>query len=209
MTESYYKHKSRGVYQIPAGDWYALCGCGFATQHASESATATAELKVHVRESTAPPSRASSREGVLDKAKKAVMVDRNTTYADPEDNFAHIAALWNAYLGSKESGETLDSKDVASLMILVKLARLTTSPQLEDHWTDIAGYAACGYGAALTLKGNEDATPQPYGAKWEPVMHKHRTEMCRNCAGWTRHEGVKKHCPECDDTGRVEVTEDE
>lgn len=89
--------------------------------------------------------RRQNRAVVLEDATKAVLEDRNVDYGDPEDNFKHIAALWNAYL--KQDG-LFSAADVAALMILVKVARCTTSPTKTDHWTDIAGYAACGNGAA-------------------------------------------------------------
>jgi len=94
------------------------------------------------------PSREENRSSTLDQAKQAVMSDRNTDYDDPEDNFNHIADMWNAYL---RNDITLDAVDVANLMILVKLARITTSPKKQDHWVDVAGYAACGYGCAAEL----------------------------------------------------------
>jgi len=88
-----------------------------------------------------------NRSSTLDKAMEAVMVDRNTDYDDPEDNFKHIADIWNAYL--KEPGY-IQPHDVANMMIAVKMARSTTSPTKQDHWTDMAGYAACGYSAAVS-----------------------------------------------------------
>lgn len=83
------------------------------------------------------------RQEVLDKAADAVLTDRNVAYGNPEDNFADTADLWSAYLGVE-----IDATDVASLMILLKLARVRTSPAKMDHWTDMAGYAACGAAAA-------------------------------------------------------------
>ena len=43
------------------------------------------------------------------------------------------------------------SRDVAAMMILLKIARAATSTKC-DHWVDIAGYAACG--------GEIDGTPE-------------------------------------------------
>lgn len=63
---------------------------------------------------------------------------KNISYGSPEDNFARIAALWNA----AELGNFAPS-DVALAMILVKVARQMHSPK-SDNWVDIAGYAACG-----------------------------------------------------------------
>ena len=87
----------------------------------------------------------NDRQRVLALALDAVTRDRNADYGEPEDNFADIARLWNAYKGP---GIPFSPTDVAVLMILVKIARISTSPMKEDHWVDIAGYAACGYQTA-------------------------------------------------------------
>jgi len=81
----------------------------------------------------------SVREVVLDTAKGYVLKDRNQAYDTPERNFEMIAELWMAY-----TGQTFTPHDVAVMMILVKVSRISTSPVKLDHWVDIAGYAACG-----------------------------------------------------------------
>lgn len=82
------------------------------------------------------------RQEILDEAARIVSTDRNQDYGDPEDNFRMIGNLWSAYLG----GTTILPHDVAVMMILMKVARVTTSPSKPDHWVDMAGYAACGGG---------------------------------------------------------------
>ena len=88
------------------------------------------------------------REKILQDALKIVTQDRNKDYGDPEDNFQVIAQYWYSYLGSRGlidvGAGLLTATDVAAMMILMKCSRLATSPDKEDHWTDIAGYAACG-----------------------------------------------------------------
>lgn len=79
------------------------------------------------------------------------MTDRNATHGEPEDNFKTIVRYWNTYLDSinfAAKDSLLDPEDVAILMILMKVSRLSTSPKRVDHWIDIAGYAACGGGIA-------------------------------------------------------------
>lgn len=97
----------------------------------------------HVSVST--PRSDHTREIVLETAASLVMGDRNKDYAGPKENFAQTADLWSAYLNMKVSAH-----DVGVLMILVKVARLSTSPGKLDHWIDIAGYAACGAETAPT-----------------------------------------------------------
>jgi hypothetical protein len=107
--------------------------------------------------------RRDNRETVLTQASQAVLSDRNAHYGDPEDNFTHIANLWNSY--AKE--DLFTATDVAAMMILVKVARSTTSPEVTDHWVDIAGYAACGNGTAQ-MEAPAPA-PAPHTPDPEPV----------------------------------------
>lgn len=82
------------------------------------------------------------REEVLKKAASLVSGDRNVDYDEPSRNFEIIADLWQTYLGV-----SITRYDVAVLNILQKVSRIMSSPSKEDHWVDIAGYAACGYEA--------------------------------------------------------------
>jgi hypothetical protein len=86
----------------------------------------------------------STRAQILEEAMEIITVDRNTSYGSPENNFFTIAELWNNYITSIATHRQLNSHDVAVMMILVKVARIATSPDKRDHWVDIAGYAACG-----------------------------------------------------------------
>lgn len=70
---------------------------------------------------------------------------RDDTYGKPEDNFARIAALWQAFLDNRDS-TALTPRDVALMMVLMKTARLQEDQGHGDSWVDIAGYAACGGG---------------------------------------------------------------
>lgn len=87
---------------------------------------------------------------LLDKAKEAV-ADRGLNYGRPEDNFKRIAGLWNIYLRDRYGVvAVIEPIDVASMMVLMKVARLENTPTHLDSWTDIAGYAACGAELAET-----------------------------------------------------------
>lgn len=96
-----------------------------------------------------------NRKGILEAASLAVHAkDMDHDYGKPEDNFATIAELWNTYLDAvfdEDFNGYLSSRDVAAMMILLKVARVATSEKA-DHWVDIAGYAACG--------GEIDGTPE-------------------------------------------------
>lgn len=80
-----------------------------------------------------------TREKILAEAKKNVCGQREQDYGSPEDSFGMIAELWTAY-----AGYSFNSYDVAVMMALLKVARLSNSPNHMDSWVDLAGYAACG-----------------------------------------------------------------
>lgn len=83
-----------------------------------------------------------TRKEILAEAERCVCTNRENEYGSPENNFAKIADLWNAYCGFNEWG--FDSKDVAAMLVLLKVARVNSGHAKADNWVDIAGYAACG-----------------------------------------------------------------
>ena len=90
---------------------------------------------------------------LLQDALELVSIDRNSAYGNPEDNFKNIANYWNIYLHTASKlVEPLTPQDIAHLMILMKLARLTTNPNHRDSLVDIAGYAACGEDCRLAAQ---------------------------------------------------------
>ena len=98
-----------------------------------------------------------NRKDILEAASKAVHAqDAEHDYGGPEDNFAVIAELWETYLYAS-TGEcvSLSSRDVAAMMVLLKIARAANSTKA-DHWVDIAGYAACGGEIDGTCANKED-----------------------------------------------------
>jgi hypothetical protein len=90
-----------------------------------------------------------SRVDCLDAAREAIIA-RPTDYGAPEDNFQRIAFLWNAYFYARGYKVAIEPWEVATLMSLLKIARLANSPTHADSWIDLAGYAACG--AEITCK---------------------------------------------------------
>ncbi len=89
-----------------------------------------------------------TRKSILENAEKCVCGSREEDYGSPEDNFKTIASLWEVYLKTKCTGGNSDvsinPEDIAVLMILVKIARISSGHAKSDNWIDIAGYAACG-----------------------------------------------------------------
>lgn len=92
----------------------------------------------------------ATRSQLLNDAANIIDGDRNVDYGDPIDDFSVTAQMWQAYLRrimvTRKTEEIyLDPHDVAVMMMLVKVSRLTQTPTKEDHWLDIAGYAGCGW----------------------------------------------------------------
>ncbi len=97
----------------------------------------------------------NQRSKLLNLAESLVNGDRNVQYGDPRADFLRTALLWETYLNGAhqrhvtEEGDdvpvVIEPHDVAILMMLLKISRLAWSPDKEDTWADIAGYAACGW----------------------------------------------------------------
>lgn len=86
---------------------------------------------------------AMTRKELLDKACSIVNGARDKAYGSPEDSFRCIGQMWNAYLGRRLVTKLAPS-DVAAMMSLLKIARISSGIYSEDSWIDLAGYAACG-----------------------------------------------------------------
>ena len=80
-----------------------------------------------------------TRQRVLREAEKCVCGKREQDYGTPEDNFGRIAEFWTTYMGV-EFGPV----DVAIMMALLKVARISENLQHMDSWVDGCGYLACG-----------------------------------------------------------------
>lgn len=83
---------------------------------------------------------------ILKEANTIIYGDREKTYGHPSKNLNTIAKMWNAYIQGKTPdlavvGE-LNAKDVATMMVLLKAARLANDPSHRDSLVDICGYAA-------------------------------------------------------------------
>lgn len=81
-----------------------------------------------------------NREECLKTAENCVNGERDKQYGNPENNFQRIAEFWNTYLNI----DLIEPHDVASMLALMKIARISSGQAKEDNWVDLAGYAACG-----------------------------------------------------------------
>lgn len=79
------------------------------------------------------------------EALKVINGERQDRYGDPEDNFQVIADLWHAYLKAlKPDMPPLTKDDVATLMMLLKVARIVGGEYHRDNDVDLVGYALLG-----------------------------------------------------------------
>jgi len=74
---------------------------------------------------------------------KLVLADRGADYGSPRSNHQIVADLMNVLEKHHKRADHWDPEDTMLMMILVKVARLCTTPEHIDSWLDIAGYAAC------------------------------------------------------------------
>ena len=79
------------------------------------------------------------REQILEKAKVLISGERAKDYGDAYLNHKRIAELWSPILD-----KDITVEQVYACMIAVKLSRLIETPDHEDSWIDICGYAALG-----------------------------------------------------------------
>lgn len=86
-----------------------------------------------------------NRTETLEKASICVSTDRNRTYGEPEDSFHMVAAMWTSLLSGKlQRHVPVEPHEVAACLGALKLVRAVESPEHDDNWVDLAGYAACG-----------------------------------------------------------------
>ena len=81
---------------------------------------------------------------VLEEAQNIIYGDREKTYGHPAKNLKTIANMWNAYMNNMDDAGTykVTAKDVAAMMMLVKVARFANDPTHRDNLVDVCGYAA-------------------------------------------------------------------
>lgn len=90
----------------------------------------------------------NERTDILQEAIHLINGERNSSYGDPLDDFRTTASLWQTYLSRTVSARgrlVVEPHDVAILMAMLKMARISWSPEKRDHWADLAGYTGCGW----------------------------------------------------------------
>lgn len=97
------------------------------------------EVEVEVRKKKVLKPKVS----VLEEAQAVIYGDREKTYGHPAKNLKTIANMWSAYMNNMDDGNfNITAKDVAAMMMLVKVARFANDPSHRDNLVDVCGYAA-------------------------------------------------------------------
>ena len=73
---------------------------------------------------------------ILQKTAETV-AERGACYGESEKSLSDIASYWSMYLN-----HVIAPRDVALMMLLLKISRAESSPNHRDHYIDMAGYAA-------------------------------------------------------------------
>jgi hypothetical protein len=99
--------------------------------------------------------RDGKRGKALRKAMEIINGERQDSYGNPENSFALIAKYWNTYLIEIQKAvlvkygfdpkdydlvDMLESRNVAEMMTLFKIARMTGQKTTPDNYADAAGY---------------------------------------------------------------------
>ena len=133
------------VYELPEG--YS-CNCGGVTENDVETIKPVEFVPLYPNPEGSDM-KETPRGDVLREAEYLITGDRNVSYGSPTENFRNISQMWTTRLRHKmKPGEQITASEVADLMVLVKVARNIAQPK-RDSYTDMAGYAACGYEAFL------------------------------------------------------------
>tara|TARA_R110000772_G_scaffold12430_1_gene37954 strand:- start:1912 stop:2223 length:312 start_codon:yes stop_codon:yes gene_type:complete len=79
------------------------------------------------------------REEILQKAEGYINGPRAKDYGDATTNHMRVARLWSVILG-----QDITVDQVYLCLVQLKVSRLIETPEHEDSWVDICGYAALG-----------------------------------------------------------------
>ena len=98
-----------------------------------------------------------NRKECLTSAETCVTGQRQRDYGEVENNFSAIGLFWSVYMRNAHPElnmaiNHITAIDVAMMMALLKVARISTGTATEDSFVDLAGYAACGCEIATDKK---------------------------------------------------------
>ncbi|WP_218021487.1 DUF6378 domain-containing protein [Nocardia acidivorans] len=122
--------------QQPPPDAAPIPGTAAEPEDEAEFDEFASDWAARAKFSTPAPEPAPPAPTILHEAAAIIDGDRMDNYGDPAESFERIAGLWSAYLG-----HVIYARDVANLMVLLKVSRSKRAYHRDDY-TDICGYAA-------------------------------------------------------------------
>jgi len=105
-----------------------------------------------------------NRNEVLNTAKEIINGDRQDDYGDARDSFASIGAYWTNYLK-----HPITAKDVAMMMVLLKVSRMSTGSGSNDCLIDMAGYSALAAEMLDTPQKATQCSSASFDSYWEEL----------------------------------------
>lgn len=152
----------------------------------------------------------NKRREILKQAEECVCGKREEDYGSPEDNFEVVANLWSAY----KKNITFTVEDVAIMMALLKIARISSGNYNEDNYVDLAGYAACGGEIASSLFKNTSTINKKYTyssevTPFENYLNNHfkNNRSASPSASYSKIDGFQMHIKDIVLANRVEAEE--
>lgn len=128
-----------------------------------------------------------NRKECLEESIKCVCTDRKEQYGNAEDSFKAIADFFQVYINHrclKDGKVKITAQDASNLLILFKVARMTTGiVHKDDTYIDIAGYAACSCELGESKEPTEGELIDKYGVdkKTNEPMLCSEIGGCRKC----------------------------
>ena len=98
---------------------------------------------IHMGATAAVAAKPAEAGHILRKAAAIVEGSRQASHGDKERSFGHIAEMWNGYLSARrDPTAAVRARDVAQMMVLLKIVRSVQGSGEPDHFLDQAGYSA-------------------------------------------------------------------
>ena len=137
---------------------------------------------------------------LLRETATAVDGPRNQTHGDKSLSFDVIAQGWQWYLDSRKNQDPLNGRDVAQMMVILKIARSIVGEPVKDHFADESGYAAIAWQCELAEQRLNGMLKEAMGPIKTPAPPEPESitvpEDIWPC-GCYKRDGDSVACPDC------------